>query len=77
MFQPWAMNFNDVSDEATANWVEIFMHESLPALSLTAFVGEAGSYCALPRGRPAPPDLSVVAEFDLYFGYQRGSYRLA
>ena len=53
------------------------MHESLPALSLTAFVGEAGSYCALPRGRPAPPDLSVVAEFDLYFGYQRGSYRLA
>jgi len=71
------MNFNDVSDEATANWVEIFMHESLPALSLTALVGEAGSYCAPPRGRPAPPDLSVVAEFDLYFGYQRGSYRLA
>ncbi len=71
------MNFNDVTDEATANWVEIFMHESLPALPFTALTGEADSYCAPPRGRPAPPDLPVVAEFDLYFGYQRGSYRLA
>ena len=71
------MNFNDVTDEATANWAEIFMHESLPALSLTALTGQAGSCCAPPRWRPAPPDLPVVAEFDLYFGYQRGSYRLA